>query len=155
MPKYQAYDTLSYAKLLLGIICLAYLYFTFEEGRAHGAATRLTRINFGKRCLEYEEVRALNPHLCEQSQSISYWFAEETGFKHVGTVLYSKLESAGWFTVSVVVAGFIISYLMMQVASAGQRMQEVATMIRRQSSGVRIEEVEDGYEDFRRPRITH
>jgi hypothetical protein len=154
MPKYQPDNTLLWGKLSVLCVCGIYLLLLFREGWVHGSATQERDRRFALTCIEREEVRSKFPYECEQAQFIGYWHAEITGFKHAGNVLYNKLESAGWFTVAVVVVGFIVSYLLMWVASAGQRMNEVATMIRRQSSGVYVEEIDED-NNLRRPRIAY
>jgi hypothetical protein len=130
---------------------MLYVLALFKDGYMLGSSQIGIRRRYALICDSEEAARELTPELCAQSRFIGESYAIEAGLRHVADVLYKKLEGIGWFTVSVVVAGFVLSYLMMSIASAGEKMNMAARMLTGQTRQSYIEDVIEEDDDVRPP----
>lgn len=146
MPKHRdcSDDIFFYFKLGFLSAALLYIVFLFLEGYRHGGARRWQKEDFAIRCKEFESVRAENPYGCEEARMLPYYFEIESGFAYIGNVLTSKLQAIGWMAGVAILALFAASYFLRQMSRYGDQMNELAYLVRRQSGGVCIEEIEDG-----------
>jgi hypothetical protein len=132
---------------IVSALCLSafvlYLLVLFKDGYMLGSSQIGIRKRYAKICDNEEAARELTPELCAQSRFIGESYAIEAGFRHTANILYNKLEGIGWFTVSVVVAGFVLSYVMMSIASAGEKMNLAARMLSGQVRQSYIEDVDE------------
>jgi hypothetical protein len=157
MPKRRdsSTDIFFYFKACFSSAVLLYLVFLYLEGYRHGAARRSQKEDFALRCKQFESVRAENPYGCEEARMLPFYFEAESGFTHLGNVLTGKLQAIGWMAGVAILALFAASYFLRQFSRYGDQMNELAYLVRRQSGGVCIEEIEDGEEFGKRRAIAY